>query len=219
MRIRENIAVAAQKSGRTPESIKLVAVSKTIGAQPINQAIAAGVTCIGENRVQELFEKIDQLMPVEIHLIGALQSNKAKKVVGHVSMIQSIDRISLADAIQETASRQGIIQDVLIQVRIGGEDSKSGIDQSDAAAFAQYLAGLCAIRVCGLMCIPPPAKGDLARRYFAQLRECRDSLIQKMCLPAEALELSMGMSGDYAEAILEGATMIRIGRSLFGERT
>lgn len=217
-RIEERIANAAAACGRSAESVRLIAVSKFVEAERVNEAIHAGVRRIGENRVQEFLEKHAQLLPVEAHFIGALQSKKAKQVTGRVACIHALDRPSLAEAIQDAAQRQGIVQDAMIQVRIGSEASKSGVEPEALFAFAESLTACGAIRVRGLMCIPPPATGDEARRSFAELRALLEKTHARGLLPADAHELSMGMSEDFEEAIAEGATMVRVGRAIFGER-
>lgn len=217
-RVREHIATAAHQAGRNPGEVKLIAVTKTMPATLINEAISAGAAIIGENRVQEFHAKRADLLPSEVHLIGALQSNKAKMIVGQVALIHSLDRLSLAQAIQASAERLSIVQDVLIQVCIGDEDTKSGVDPAALPALAEALLIHPNIRPRGLMCIPPPATGAQARRHFAELRACLLDLHARGLLPPDATELSMGMSGDYEEAIQEGATMVRVGRSIFGER-
>ncbi len=217
-RVRERIERAAQEAGRDPASIRLIAATKTMPPERINEAIRAGVDAIGENRVQEFLAKRDALLPVETHLIGALQSNKARQIVGEVALIHALDRLSLAEAIDLAAKRGGIVQDALIQVQIGGEETKSGVDPEALPALAEALAAFVNIRVRGLMCIPPPATGDEARRYFATLRGLLEKMHARGLMARTCDVLSMGMSDDYEEAIREGATMVRVGRSIFGAR-
>jgi len=218
--IQERISKAALRAGRNPAEIRLVAVSKTVSAENIQQAIAAGVTILGENYVQEARNKIARVgSQVAWHFIGHLQSNKARNAVDLFSMIHSVDRLSLAEALDEEANRQGKILPVLIQVNISGEESKSGIDPQETLQLLQRIAGLQHLSIQGLMTMPPWFEDpEDARPYFIALRKLREELSREK-IPGVALqELSMGMSGDFEVAINEGATLVRIGTAIFGPR-
>lgn len=213
---------AAVRSGRNPGDVTLVAVTKTHGADEINQAIEAGATDIGENRVQELLEKYDEVKPVRWHLIGHLQSNKVKNVIGRVVMIHSVDSAKLAREINKRSEAAGLVTDVLIEINSAMEETKSGIDARDLRQLTEEITSECAnVRVRGLMCIPPiAADPEDSRPYFKEAA----SLFAEMKnwdLPKERFMpdvLSMGMSGDFEVAIEEGATIVRVGSSIFGPR-
>ena len=210
---------AAAHSGRAAGAIKLIAVSKTVGVEQINAAIALGITRIGENRVQELMQKLPALLPCERHFIGALQANKAKHLVGQIALLHSLGSASTAQALETRCAQAGWVCPVLLQVNIGGESSKSGVMPDELEAWMETLLPMKHIEVRGLMCVPPPAQGDEARRHFAQLRACLEALQAAFPEKKTALrELSMGMSGDFEEAIAEGATYVRIGSQIFGHR-
>lgn len=218
MSIRDNlIAVerrvvgACVRAGRTREEITLVAVSKTKPAEMIVEAIAAGVTDVGENRVQEARDKQPLVRAApRWHLIGHLQSNKAKDAVRLFDVIQTVDTLALAEKIARAASSAGKVQDVLLEVNIGNEPQKSGAIPADAAALAKDVSALDALRLRGLMAIPPAGEPEETRRWFRELRAMRDRL--------GLAELSMGMTDDFEVAIEEGATIVRVGRAIFGER-
>lgn len=213
---------AAVRSGRDPGDVTLVAVTKTHGADEINQAIEAGATDIGENRVQELLEKYDKVKPVRWHLIGHLQSNKVKNVIGRVVMIHSVDSAKLAREINKRSEAAGLVTDVLIEINSAMEETKSGIAAADLRGLTEEITSECAnVRVRGLMCIPPiAADPEDSRPYFKEAA----ALFGKMKsweLPRERFMpdvLSMGMSGDFEVAIEEGATIVRVGSSIFGPR-
>lgn len=215
------IAMAARKAGRDPASVRLVGAAKTVPVERLRPVVAAGLTIVGENYLQEAKAKIAALdLPVSWHFIGHLQSNKAAAAVKLFDLIHSVDRLSLAQALDRAAARLGKVQDILLEVNIAGEASKSGV----APAALEDLLGACAalphLRVRGLMTMPPwGPDAEQVRPYFRQLREARDRL-QALNLPGvELVELSMGMSDDFAVAIEEGATLVRIGTALFGPRT
>ena len=213
---------AAVRSGRNPEDVTLVAVTKTHAAEEINQAIAAGATDIGENRVQELLEKYDRVEPVRWHLIGHLQTNKVKNVIGKVVMIHSVDSAKLAREINKRSEAAGLVTDILIEINSAMEESKSGIDSKDLKQLTEDIVKECAnVRVRGLMCIPPMAADpEDARPYFKEAAELFEEM-KSWELPPERFaptELSMGMSGDFEVAIEEGATIVRVGSSIFGPR-
>jgi hypothetical protein len=218
--IQERIRKAALRSGRDPAGIRLVAVSKTVAAENIQGAIAAGITILGENYVQEARDKIARVeRQVAWHFIGHLQSNKAKYAVELFSMVHSVDRLSLAEALDQEAHKQCKILPVLIQVNISGEESKSGINPQGALQLLERIAGLQHLSVQGLMTMPPWFDDpEDARPYFISLRKLRDELVSKKIPGVSLPELSMGMSGDFEVAIEEGATLVRIGTAIFGPR-
>jgi PLP dependent protein len=213
---------AAMKAGRRPEEVRLVAVTKTVGVDEIKQALDVGLRIFGENRVQEAKEKISRLeieipsSKIEWHLIGHLQSNKAKYVAGLFDLIHSLDSEELADHLDREAAKIGKIQRVLIQVKLSEEETKSGIAEQALPQMAEKVSGLKNLKLEGLMTIPPFFDDpNRAKPYFKRLRELRDDLRKEgFDLP----ELSMGMSGDFEVAIEEGATLVRIGTAIFGER-
>ncbi|MCB2191105.1 MAG: YggS family pyridoxal phosphate-dependent enzyme [Deltaproteobacteria bacterium] len=213
------IAEAAKASGRKPEQVRLVAVSKTHGAEAVKAALAAGQILFGENYVQEAHDKIAEVGPgPSWHFIGHLQSNKAKLAAELFDVIQSVDRLKLAKALDRKAGELGRKLGVLLQVNVGGEAQKSGCAPQDAAALAQEVAKLKHLELSGLMTMPPFfGDPERARPIFAQLRELAQKLGHD--LPDGAMRhLSMGMSGDYEAAIAEGATLVRVGTAIFGER-
>jgi pyridoxal phosphate enzyme (YggS family) len=218
--IQERISKSALRAGRDPAAIRLVAVSKTVAAESIQEAIAAGVTILGENYMQEARKKIAHIgKQVEWHFIGHLQSNKARYAVDLFSMIHSVDRLSLAEELDQEANKRGKMVPVLIQVNISGEESKSGIDPQETLQLLERIAALQHLSVQGLMTMPPWFEDPVdARPYFSALRKLREELASKK-IPGVALqELSMGMSGDFEVAIQEGATLVRIGTAIFGPR-
>ena len=213
---------AAIRSGRKPEDVKLVAVTKTHTADEINQAIDAGATDIGENRVQELLEKYESVKPVNWHLIGHLQTNKVKNVIGKVVMIHSVDSLKLAREIDKRSEAAGITTDILIEINSAMEETKSGIDAKDLKELTEQIVSECGhVRIRGLMCIPPiAAEPEDSRPYFKEAAELFEEM-KSWDYPSDRFtpdELSMGMSGDFEVAIEEGATIIRVGSSIFGPR-
>ena len=220
--VHDNIIHSAAKAGRNPDLIKLIAVSKTVDIQSIKEAIRAGVTRLGENRVQEAREKITELrsqssdLGIEWHLIGSLQRNKAKTAVQLFDLIHSVDSVSLADELNRHAGILGKTQRILVQVKLAEEQTKHGADEADIMALLDKIMELDNIALQGLMTIPPFFDDpEDARPYFKRLRDIADTAIKKG-YPVK--ELSMGMSNDYQVAIEEGATMIRVGTFIFGER-
>jgi pyridoxal phosphate enzyme (YggS family) len=211
-RVGERIACAAQRAGRRPEDVLLIAVSKTVEVDRIRQAVAAGVRALGENRVQEAKEKVTELgHPVPWHLIGHLQTNKVKDALSLFEVIQSIDRLELARECNRRAQTAGRVVDALLEVNVAGEPSKSGFGPGEVAAALDALAALDHIRLRGLMAIPPLVeRAEDARGWFRELR----GLAERHGLK----ELSMGMSADFEVAIEEGATMVRVGTAIFGPR-
>ena len=218
--LRERIAKAAARAGRDPEGVTLVAVTKTTPVERIREAIDAGQRVFGENRVQEAQAKVEALgRDVQWHLIGHLQRNKAKFVCGLFDMIHSVDSLPLAQDISGRAARSSMVMPVLIQVNIGDEATKSGVDPSETLALVRQVAALPHVAVQGLMCVPPAVEiAEHARPYFVQLRTLA-AQIERERIPNVAMtELSMGMSHDFEVAIEEGATMVRVGSAIFGPR-
>jgi pyridoxal phosphate enzyme (YggS family) len=220
-RVRERIADAAHRAGRKPEDVRLIAVSKTHPIDAVRAAADAGQIDFGENKVQEALQKIAQSadMSIRWHLIGHLQSNKAKKAAAAVGAIHAIDSVDLLKRVDQAAGEAGHIVDVLIQVDLALEDTKHGAPVDAVPAIVKAAEGCTAIRLTGLMLLPPLAENpEDARPWFARLRALRDELIEAGS-PADRLrELSMGMSHDFEVAIAEGATMVRVGTAIFGER-
>jgi pyridoxal phosphate enzyme (YggS family) len=217
--IQERMAQAARSAGRKPGSVRLVAVSKTKPAEMVRRALAAGQTVFGENYVQESQAKIPEIGPgPEWHFIGHLQSNKAKTAVELFQVIQTVDRLKLAKALDRHARRQGKTIQVLLQVNLGREPQKFGCDAREVPALAQATAELESLRLRGLMTMPPFFDDpERARPYFARLRELAQRLEADLP-PGSMSELSMGMSGDFEAAIAEGATLVRVGTAIFGAR-
>jgi pyridoxal phosphate enzyme (YggS family) len=215
------IGAAAQSCGRRPDSVKLVAVSKTVPVEKIREGILAGVVDLGENYVQEAREKIETLadQPLTWHFIGHLQSNKAKYAARMFDLIHSVDSVKLAQALDKEARKNGKLQPVLIQVNIAGEQTKSGVSEAAAVELVKQVSRLENLSVRGLMTMPPYFNApEKVRPFFRKLRELRDR-IAAMNLPGVSMdELSMGMTGDFEAAIDEGATLVRIGTAIFGER-
>ena len=223
--IRELMSNAARRAGRDPEGITLMAVSKTFPPERIREAHAAGLRIFGENRVQEFAgksEAVADLTGAEWHLIGHLQSNKANKAAELFSAIDSVDSVKLAEKLNTAAERLGKTLEILIEINVGGEDAKSGVNPHSGALEALLDAApiLPSLRVRGLMTIPPFTENpEGARPYFRQLRELRERISAQQ-LPAISMDsLSMGMSHDFQVAIEEGSTCVRIGTRIFGERT
>lgn len=219
-RINGRIQTAAEGAGRDPATVRLVAVSKTRPAADIIAAFHAGQVLFGENYIQELVPKLAEVQePVQWHVIGHLQSNKVKYIAGQVAMIHSVDRLSLAEEIDRQWGKLGKVCDVLIQVNISGEASKSGTTEEGAIQLVRECALLPNIRVKGLMTMPPFFDDpEAARPYFAELRQLGQAIAALNITGVEMAELSMGMSGDFEAAIQEGATLVRVGTAIFGER-
>lgn len=218
--IKDRIAEAAAASGRAPEDVRFMAVTKTVPPFIVNRAIAAGADLIGENKVQELLGKLDDLHTdgLEIHLIGHLQSNKVRKIITAVSMIQSVDSLSLAQEISKRAVENGVVMDVLAEVNIGCEWSKTGFAFDEITEQALAVDELPGVNVRGYMAIPPVCETeDETRGYFAKTRRLFEDAKPQFG-KADFDTLSMGMSSDYAAAVLEGSTLVRVGSALFGSR-
>jgi pyridoxal phosphate enzyme (YggS family) len=218
--IRQRIAEAARRSGRQASAVRLMAVTKTVEDRRIVQAIAAGVDMIGENYVQEARRKIELMgKSVEWHLIGHLQTNKAKYAVRLFDMIHSLDRIELARELDRRSRMEGVVTKALIEVNISGEETKRGVAHQDALPLIREVSALENLCVQGLMTMPPwfdDPQG--ARPFFVALRELKERVAAENLPRMDMRELSMGMSQDYEVAVEEGATIVRIGRSIFGER-
>lgn len=219
-RVREHIAQAALRCGRSPEAITLVCAAKTKGPELIRAALAAGATDIGENYVQEAQQKIAQVPePARWHLIGHLQRNKARVAVRLFTLIHSLDSLSLAQELHRQGEKLGTVVRALIEVNLGGEATKSGIAAQQVERLLEGVAALSYLRVEGLMTIPPPGQdAEAARPYFRALVRLRDQYATVGAANIILSELSMGMTDDYTVAIEEGATIVRIGRAIFGER-
>ena len=217
--VRERIAAACQKAGREEKDVKLIAVTKYVETDRIREAFACGITAVGENHAQEVRDKLTfyKQQAAELHFIGQLQSNKVKYIIGNARLIQSADREKLLLDMDAQAKMLDIVQGILLQVNIGDEAQKGGAAIQDVPYLMELACGLKHIRVEGLMCVPPDVDPEAARPYFARLHELREKL--RPLFPEQPLkELSMGMSHDYPQAILEGATMVRVGTAIFGKR-
>ena len=219
--IRQRITTAAQSAGRDPSSVQLVAVSKTFPIASVHAAYAAGQRLFGENRVQEALDKIAAFNPPDLrwHLLGHLQSNKAKKAAPAFAMIQSMDSVDLLQRLDRAAAEAGASPELLIQIDLAGEATKFGVRPEEAPALFDA-AGQCqAAKVVGLMTLPPLAEQpEDARPWFRRLRELRDGWIERGTPAGMLRELSMGMSGDFEVAVQEGATIVRVGTAIFGNR-
>ena len=218
--IRGRMAAAAERAGRDPGEILLVGASKMNGAEACQAAIAAGIDALGENRVQEMAEKLAQHAydGAPLHFIGHLQRNKVRQVVGVVSLIHSAGSLELLSEIERQAGKRGLVQDVLLEVNIGGEESKSGFSPEQLYEGAEHALSLPHVRVLGLMAIPPVETvphGHLP--YFEEVSRLYVDINQKL-YHNSFVYLSMGMSGDFEDAIAAGATMVRVGSSIFGQR-
>ena len=219
--VRDNIAQAAREVGRDPAEITLVAATKVQSSDTIRQAIAGGITVCGENRVQEMTAHLDDdaYAGAALHFIGHLQTNKVRQVVGRVELIESVGSAHLLDAIEAQAAKLDLVQDILLEVNIGGEESKSGIAPEELPALVKQAAACPHVRLRGLMTIPPVAGPDGNRPFFAKMRQLFVDIRSQMDDNKTSFTcLSMGMSGDYENAVREGATLVRVGTALFGPR-
>ena len=219
--IRRELEMAALAAGRDPGEIQLCAATKMNDSDAVRQAISAGVDCCGENRVQELTQKLAQNAydGAPVHFIGHLQTNKVKQVVGKVALIQSVDSLRLLSAIDAEARKQGIVQDILLEINIGQEESKSGFREEEILPLLEKIGDFPNICVKGLMAIPPISQnsGDNLK-YFQKISHLSVDIEAKKYDNVTVKCLSMGMSGDYQDAIRCGSTMIRIGTAIFGAR-
>jgi pyridoxal phosphate enzyme (YggS family) len=219
--VRRRIDAAARRARRDPDSITLVAVSKTFGADDVRRAVEAGQTVFGENKVQEGLGKIDALADTSLdwHLIGHLQSNKARKAVAGFTSIETIDSLDLLMKVDRAAADAGVTPRVFVQIDLANEATKHGTDTSTALSLVRAAVSATAVDCCGLMAIPPfPEQAEDSRPWFRQLRELRDRLLAEGIPAGRLRELSMGMSSDFEVAIEEGATVVRVGTALFGRR-
>ena len=220
-RIRAEMNEAALRAGRDPGEILLCAATKMNDADAVRAAVAGGVDCCGENRVQELLQKqpLGAYEGKPVHFIGHLQTNKVRQVVGKVDLIQSVDRPELLACIEKQAAKLGIVQDILLEVNVGQEESKSGYTLEETGAAAAKMGGFPHCRLRGLMAIPPISeKPGGNSEYFAQMRQLYVDITAKKYDNTLMTYLSMGMSDDFADAIAEGSTMIRVGTAIFGAR-
>ena len=219
--IRRRMAQAALAAGRRPDEILLCAATKMNDAERVRQAVAAGVDCCGENRVQELVQKSAEHAydGAPVHFIGHLQTNKVRQVVGRVSLIQSVDRTELLECIEREAGRQGVVQDILLEINVAAEESKSGFAPEQAPEIAARMGEFPHCRLRGLMAIPPISEhsGDNCR-YFEKIRTIAVDITAKKYDNVRMDCLSMGMSEDFTDAIACGSTMIRVGTAIFGAR-
>ena len=214
--IRRQVSDAADIVGRDPGDIAIVAVTKTVGIDEVRRALAAGISDFGENRVQEFLGKYGLFPDANWHFIGSLQTNKVKDVVGRACLIHSVDSLKLLEEIERRSSQAGVVQPVLLQVNVSGEESKHGfepLDVKDALFDASHMAS---VEVRGLMTMAPLGRPERARGVFRGLRELQDSLRAMPLNGVELAELSMGMSGDFRIAVEEGSTIVRVGRAIFG---
>ena len=216
--VKSRISAAAKECGRAPEDIKLIAVTKTYPVEAMNEAIRLGVTDIGENKPQEIRDKFDNVSPVNWHLIGHLQTNKVKYIIDRCTLVHSVDSIKLMAEIDRQAQNHNRDIDILIQVNISGEESKSGIAPDELPSLLEYAKNLTNTHVKGLMTIAPKCDIDEVSRHFSNMKELFDQTARQSYENVTMTELSMGMSGDFETAIKHGATMVRIGSLIFGPR-
>lgn len=214
--IEQRLARACERAGRKREEVLLLGASKYANAEKIREAYQCGVRVFGESKAQDFLKKFEELkdLPIDWHFIGNLQTNKVKYIIDKVSLIHSLDRPSLAEEIQKRAERLGKVQDVLIEVNVGKEETKGGVYEEDLEKLFEYCLSLKNLRVLGLMAIPPYKENpEEVRPYFVKLRKLKEKLeeLYKIKLP----HLSMGMSGDFEVAVEEGATIVRIGSAIF----
>lgn len=217
-KVKVRLEAAARESGRAPDAVKLIAVTKTYPVEMMNEAIELGVTDVGENKPQEVRDKFDQVLPVRWHLIGHLQINKVKYIIDRCCMIHSVDSIKLIDEIERLAVAHDKDMDILIQVNISGEESKSGIEPKELDEILRYAAGLKRTHIKGLMTIAPKAEFGDAEVHFRNMKRLFDETKEKHYDNVVMEELSMGMSGDFEAAVRCGSTMVRIGSAIFGAR-
>ena len=217
--VERRITAAAEKSGRRREDITLVAVTKTHGAEMMNEAIRLGVTDIGENKPQEVRDKFDNVLPAKWHLIGHLQTNKVKYIIDKVCLIHSVDSIKLMDEIERQAQKHGLDMDILIQVNISGEETKSGVAKENVEELLAHAGELNHVKVRGLMTIAPKTDNSVTNiLHFDNMRQLFIDIKQKKYDNVNMSYLSMGMSGDFETAIECGANMVRVGSAIFGAR-
>ena len=218
--IKKSMAALTAESGRDPEEVKLIAVTKTRTAEEINEAVDGGITDIGENKVQEIMDKYDRVKPVRWHMIGHLQTNKVKYIIDKVSLIHSVDSMRLAEEIDKRAGQHGKSMDILVQVNVANEESKFGITAEETGSLIRDILDRCKnIRIKGLMCIAPfEDNPEDAGIYFGQVKKLFDEYSSIEHPNLDFKYLSMGMSNDYEVAIKKGSNMIRVGTAIFGPR-
>ncbi len=219
-RVKERVAQAALRSGRDPGGITIIAVTKTHGPGTVIEALEAGITDLGENRIQEFLEKAGGVgVPCRWHLIGHLQTNKVGKAVGRFAMIHSVDSIRLAEKIGQAGVRENQVTDILLEVNTSGEESKFGLEPGDALRLCEEIAGVPGIRLRGLMTVGPWVRdASIVSRAFGGLRRLAEEIDSAGIENISMEHLSMGMSDDFEIAIAEGSTMVRLGRVIFGPR-
>lgn len=219
-RIKDNVSEAAVKAGRNPDEVRLMCVTKTVEAEYINPVLDIGADLIGENRVQEYLGKRDSLHldGVEKHLIGHLQTNKVKQIVGQVDMIESVDSVKLAQEISRQSVKNGVTTNILVEVNVGKEESKSGIYMESLEELLLEIAQMPSIKIKGLMTIPPICDDNEVRKYFSAMHQSFVDIKDKKLDNIDMEILSMGMSGDYEAAVLEGSNIVRVGSAIFGAR-
>ena len=219
--ILDKIAAAAKEAGRDPAEVLLCAACKTRTPETVMESAKLPIDLFGENHVQELVRNADAgaYLGKPAHLIGHLQTNKIKKVLGRASLIQSVDSLRLMQAIEKEAAKLDLVQDILLEVNIGAEESKTGLPEAELPILLEAAAGFDHLRIKGLMAIPPADQSDAEnRRYFARMRELAFAAEQRHLEHVSMEQLSMGMSGDYENAVREGATIVRIGTAIYGAR-
>lgn len=218
--VKERIANAAIRSDRSPESVKLVGVTKTVDVERIQAAVSAGLQILGENYVQEARDKIEQVgEQAKWHFVGRLQTNKAKYAVKLFDLIQTVDSMKLAVELNRRAHPLGRVIPILIQLNLAGEETKGGVDHAESLSLVRQISELPHLQVRGLMTMPPFFNDpERARPYFRQLRKLSQKIAAAGVPGVEMTEISMGMSGDFEAAIEEGATLVRVGTAIFGER-
>ena len=217
--VRSRMLRACALAGRKPEDVRLIAVTKFVEQARIAEALETGLREVGENRAQELAEKLTffEQHGCSVHFIGQLQTNKIKYVCGVADLIHSVDRLSLAEQLQRHAAKLGVVQNILLQVNVGDETQKGGVSMADAMQLLETVAAMPNLSVRGFMCVPPALAPEQVRPYFASMRELLSAA--RRAYPALPLtELSMGMTHDFEAAIAEGATMVRVGTGIFGAR-
>lgn len=218
--VNEKILHAAQISGRNESDVKLIAVTKTVPVERISEAVDCGIRELGENRVQELCGKFDSINNVNWHLIGHLQTNKVKYIIDKVSLIHSVESLALASEINKRAERIEKVQNILIEVNISGEESKFGITDEECASLCESISEMPNVKIKGLMTIAPLGENEKNTEYiFERLRLLARYVDERHIKGVEMSELSMGMSGDFEAAVRQGATYVRVGRGIFGERS
>lgn len=217
--VRAELDEICREAGRAPQDVRLVAVSKTVGLEEVARAIEGGARDFGENRPDQLIEKADNYQQVNWHFIGNIQSRRIRDIVGRASLVHSLFEERHARKIDEVARERGIVQDVLLEVNVSGEQSKSGVSPAEARTLLEVCTALPNVRVRGLMTMAPQGDAAIARATFAGLARLRDELRATLSEEGAAAftELSMGMSEDWREAVAEGATIVRVGRAIFSD--